>query len=160
MFQVPYDYDPGLHEIVDTPVARFFRRALKSPFLVTYRIRETGEWVLSLFYRRPMDGSTPSLVDVSPLGMSWDVPRWFAQSIIQRCMDLITKREAKKILQKKRREAFDQWNEDQQKDRKVMRAYYKRLQKRHGEVKAERFKRTYPGALTAITQPDELPKVF
>jgi len=44
--------DPTVHLIKNTPVAKFFRRRLKDPDIMTFWHAETGQWILAYWLRR------------------------------------------------------------------------------------------------------------
>lgn len=141
---VAYPYMPDIHNIVDTPVARYLRRETKQDCLICYWFTDTYEddagrekerivWVVSLF-----DGI--QLLDVGHLGNGKGEGAWSsaenAQAIIKRLAVLITAAEAKRRLRHWKMDEDGKMNDMAQRHHEAHTRMYFAIKARRGVMKA------------------------
>jgi len=99
--------DPRVHYVKETGVARFFRRRLRDPNLVTFWHGETGQWILAYW----LDRRQKIVDEIEDLGPRFEeVTASFVQMIVS-CYGKVDMGRTKKRLIGKHRERIQKQSE-------------------------------------------------
>lgn len=152
---IPLDYDPEVHHILETDVAKNLRRATGLPNIVTYRNLLAGTWVVALEHkRRVLPGMVrDQLVEISLMGnggegdFTGDVNDrpWISEKvhkeIVRKLMTMIDAAELRKRLARHDRRGLEAMENQQNAMFDGYRTLHREIKRKRGHTAAEAYAR-------------------